>query len=244
MSAEPLRGEVVAHEPKAVEPNAAPTTPMEMLALAVTRGDDIDKLERLMALQERYEAGQARRAFDEAVAQAKAEITPVARNKTGHNSKSYADFAAIAKTVDPVLSRHGLTYRFQTEQGDKIAVTCILSHRDGHSERTTLAGPPDTGGNKNAIQAIGSTLTYLQRYSLVQMLGLAAADDDDGRSTAPDTETISDEQAATLRRLVTDTGTDIGTFLAYAKAECIPDILASKFDGLKESLERKKRAAK
>lgn len=241
MSAEPLAGELVAaEEPRAFTPAVAPTTPMEMVAHAVASGAGIETLERLMNLQERYEAGQARRAFDEAIAEAKAEIGPIGRNKTGHNAKKYADFAAIASAVDPVLSRHGLSYRFQTSQGDRIAVTCILSHRGGHSEQTTLEGPPDTGGSKNAIQAIGSTLTYLQRYSLVQMLGLAAADDDDGKATAKDTEVVSDEQAAILRQLVTDTGTDIETFLKYAGAECIPDILASKFPRLKAELERKK----
>ena len=241
MTAQPLAGELVAQdEPRTFTPAVAPTTPMEMVAHAVANGASIETLERLMNLQERYEASQARRAFDEAVADAKAEIGPIGRNKTGHNAKKYADFAAIASAVDPVLSKHGLSYRFQTAQGDRIAVTCILSHRGGHSEQTTLEGPPDAGGSKNAIQAIGSTLTYLQRYSLVQMLGLAAADDDDARSAAKDTEVVSDEQAAILRQLITDTGTDIGTFLTYAKAECIPDILASKFPRLKAELERKK----
>lgn len=245
MTAQPLAGELVAaEEPRTIQTLGVPSTPMEMVAHAVANGAGIETLERLMALQERWEAGQARRAFDEAVSEAKASIGPVAKNATGHNAKKYADFASIARTVDPILSRVGLSYRFRTEQGDRISVTCILSHKGGHSEETTLTGPADSSGNKNAIQAIGSTLTYLQRYTLVQMLGLAAADDDDARAAAPDTEVITDEQAATLRQLITDTGTDIGTFLAYAKAECIPDILASKFDSLKASLERKKGAAK
>jgi hypothetical protein len=98
-------------------------------------------------------------------------IAPIQRNAKGHNDKRYADFAAIAKVVDPILSRAWPVYRFRTAQGDRISVTCILSHNeDGHSEETTLSGPADASGSKNAIQAIGSTLTYLQRYSLVQML--------------------------------------------------------------------------
>lgn len=163
----------------------SPITPMEMLNTALTRGADVAVLERLMGLQERYEANQARKAFDAAIADAKGEIGPIMRNATGHNEKRYADFAAIARTVDPILAKYGLTYRFRTDQSDKIHVTCILSHKDGHSETTTLAGPSDTSGNKNAIQAIGSTLTYLQRYSLIQMLGLATSNDDDGRAAMP-----------------------------------------------------------
>lgn len=159
-------------------------TPMDMVAQALTSGASIEVLSKLMDLQERWEKTQARKDFDEAIASAKAEIKPVARNKKGHNDKRYADFSAYAREVDPILAEHGLSYRFRTEQDDRIKVTCVLSHRGGHSETNTLAGPADSSGSKNAIQAIGSTLTYLQRYTLTQALGLAASDDDDARSSA------------------------------------------------------------
>jgi hypothetical protein len=67
-----------------------------------------------MALGERWDNTQARKAFDMAIAAAKAEIPVVVKNATGHNSKRYADFAAIARAVDPVISKHGLSYRFRT----------------------------------------------------------------------------------------------------------------------------------
>jgi hypothetical protein len=204
-------------------------TPMDMLNRAVMQGADIEVLEKLMALQERWEKNQARKDFDEAVAAAKAKIKPVARSSEGHNRKKYADFAAIARAVDPVIAEHGLSYRFRTTQDDRIHVTCILSHRSGHSEETTLAGPPDQTGNKNAIQAIGSTLTYLQRYSLVQMLGLAASDDDDdGRAAAHDT-VVTDQQADEIRALLTETKSDLNRFLAWVGAESVSDIPAAKY---------------
>lgn len=154
---------------------------------------DVDKFERLMLMKERVEANAARKAFNAAVAVAKGEIGLIVKNAKGHNDKAYADFAAIASVVDPVLAAHGLTYRFRTQQTDRINVTCILSHSDGHSEETTLAGPPDTSGSKNAIQAIGSTLTYLQRYSLIQSLGLAATKDDDAKSADKSLQSVVDE---------------------------------------------------
>lgn len=162
-------------------------TPMEMLDRAVSNGASIETLEKLMGLQERWEKNNARKAFDEAIAAAKAELPIILKNRTGHNDKKFADFAAIAKAIDPIISKHGLSYRFRTRQDERIHVTCVISHRDGHSEETTLAGPADSTGNKNAIQAIGSTLTYLQRYSLTQALGLAASEDDDGTDNDYDT---------------------------------------------------------
>lgn len=218
---------------------AVAMTPVDMLSLAVERGASIETLEKLMGLRERYEASQARKAFDEAVAEAKAGIQPVLKNREGHNGKRYADFAAIAKAIDPIISQFGLSYRFRTTQTDRISVTCVLSHKDGHSEETTLSGPADTSGSKNAIQAIGSTLTYLQRYTLVQALGLAASEDDDGGKAGVTVETITEEQAMLLRELIEATQSDERGVLTYVRATDIGSIAADKFDGLVAMLKRK-----
>lgn len=216
--------------PERDEPTAlVAVTPMDMLNRAVSSGASLDMVEKLMTLQERWEANQARKAFDEAIAAAKANIPPIERNATGHNNKRYANFAAIAQVVDPILSAHGLSYRFRTTQTDKISVTCILSHKAGHSEETTLAGPADSSGNKNAIQAIGSTLTYLQRYSLVQMLGLAAAADDDGKAAA-NGAAITQEQVETIIELMDSVSADRPKFLKFFQIEKLADLPAKRFD--------------
>jgi hypothetical protein len=228
------------HRPEPTEV-VAPTH-MGMIERAIASGASIEVLTKLMDLQERYEKNQARRAFDEAIASAKAEITPIHKNKEGHNNKRYADFAAIARVVDPIISRHGLSYRFRTTQDDRIHVTCVLSHRSGHSEETTLSGPPDSSGSKNAIQAIGSTLSYLQRYSLNQALGLAASDDDDGKAAGAG-ETITDEQVSQLQSLIVETGTDIPKFCAYMKTDRIENIPSDQFPRAVAMLNKKKAQA-
>lgn len=225
-----------------IEPNqshaASVITPMDMLNRAVESGAGLEMVEKLMSLQDRWETGQARKAFDKAIAAAKAKITPIQRNAKGHNDKRYADFAAIAKVVDPILSEHGLSYRFRTAQTDRISVTCILSHEAGHSEETTLSGPPDASGSKNAIQAIGSTLTYLQRYSLVQMLGLAASNDDDGRAGA-NVAPITQEQADTIREMLEAHGKDRAKFLRWAKVDQIEQIAAEHYDACVNAISAK-----
>jgi hypothetical protein len=207
---------------------ATPMTPMVLLERAIASNSGMDVIEKFMGLQERWEKNQARKEFDAAIAAAKAKIPPIERNAKGHNDKRYADFAAIAAVVDPILSEFGLSYRFRTNQAERIAVTCILSHKAGHSEETTLAGPADQSGNKNAIQAIGSTLTYLQRYSLVQMLGLAAARDDDGRAGAGK-PVITQAQADEIRDALESNGKDRAKFLKWAKVERIEDIPADTY---------------
>jgi hypothetical protein len=219
---------------------AVAMTPVDLLNMAVERGASIESMTKLMDLRERWEAGQARKAFDEAVAAAKAGITPVVKNRAGHNGKRYADFAAIATAVDPIISQFGLSYRFRTTQTDRISVTCVLSHKDGHSEETTLSGPADTTGSKNAIQAIGSTLTYLQRYTLVQALGLAATDDDDGgKAGGANVETITEEQVMLLRELIEATNSNERGVLTHVRATDLSSIAADKYDGLVAMLRRK-----
>lgn len=208
----------------------AAMTPMDMLNHAVSNGAGIDVLEKLMGLQERYEASQARKAFDTAIAKAKAEIPVISKNRKGHNDKRYADFAAFASVVDPIIGRYGISYRFRTTQNDKINVTCILSHEAGHYEETTLSGPADVTGNKNAIQAIGSTLTYLQRYSLTQALGLAASEDDDGKAAADDGGLITVDQVNALREIIEERGGDIAAFCKVGGVEALAEISVKNYD--------------
>lgn len=214
-------------------------TPMDMLDRAVQAGQPIEVLTKLMDLQDRWEKTQARKAFDVAIARAKADIPVIVKTATGHNSKKYADFAGIARVIDPVISRHGLSYRFRTAQADKISVTCVLSHEAGHFEETTLAGPADQTGNKNAIQAIGSTLTYLQRYSLVQALGLAASDDDDGKAGGVGSA-VSEDQATEIRDMLAsiDNKETEARFLKWLKVDRVGDIPAARFDEAMAALKK------
>jgi hypothetical protein len=217
-------------------------TPMDMLDRALATGAGTEVLEKLLALQERWEASQARKAFDAAIAAAKAEIPVITKNRQGHNNKRYADFAALASVVDPIIGQHGLSYRFRTVQNDKINVTCILSHAAGHYEETTLCGPADATGSKNAIQAIGSTLTYLQRYTLTQALGLAASEDDDGKTAgAADAGPITEEQATRVRALIKETQTDEPAFLRWLDVESVEAIPAGQMKRVEDSFAAKKR---
>ncbi|WP_205967530.1 ERF family protein [Aquisalinus luteolus] len=168
----------------------AVVTPMELISRAMENGAGMEQLEKLMELQERWEKGQARKSFDAAMAAARSEIKPIMKGREvdfttakGRTHYKYEDIALIAEQVDPILAEHGLSYRWRTDvSSGNINVTCIVAHRDGYSEETTLPGQPDNSGNKNNIQAMGSTVTYLQRYTLKAALGLAAAPDTDGHA--------------------------------------------------------------
>ena len=211
---------------------ARDVTPLGLLSQALSRGADMATLEKFMDLQERHERNQARKAFDAAIAAAKAEIPVIIKNREvdftstkGRTHYRHEDLAGIARIVDPILGKHGLSYRFKTtaEPNAPVTVTCIVSHRDGHSEENTLAAGRDDTGNKNSIQQIGSTITYLQRYTLKAALGLAAAADDDGKA-ADDLGAISAEQVAELRGLIVRAAPDLPKFLENFGIDDLADL--------------------
>lgn len=225
--------------------SATALTPMDMLDRAVAQGASIETLEKLMGLQERWKAAEAKQAFDEAMASAKAEIPVIFKNRTvdftsakGRTNYKHEDLAGIARQVDPILTKYGLSYRFRTSSlpNEPVTVTCIVSHRSGHSEENTLSAGRDDTGNKNSIQQIGSTITYLQRYTLKAALGLSASTDDDGRAVDA-SGPINMEQAQELRDLIEKVGADSEKFCAVFKVESMTDLPASRFDEAKKRLE-------
>lgn len=226
-------------------------TPMQMLQLAVERGTDVEQMSKLMDLQERWEANEARKAFVVAKAAFSAEAPKLTKNKevAFESKRGGADTSYHHTTLDhaadllsPVLSKHGLTYSWQTEQaeGGVIKVTCVLTHVQGHSERVSLQAGPDQSGNKNNIQAVGSTVTYLQRYTLLAATGMATADmDTDGLGPV---DMISAEQKETLIGLMKKVDADVGKFLKYLGVDAIDQLPAASFDNAITALEAKRKA--
>ena len=219
-------------------------TPMEMLNSAITRGDSLDKLERLMDLNDRWEKAQAKKAFIEAKAAFKASAPVITKDKTNNQYNSrYASIGSVVNAVNEALSKHGLDADWQFDQSNGIRVTCILTHVAGHSESVSLVGTPDTSGAKNPLQQIKSTLTYLKLATFEAVTGIATKEgnrDDDGNASGV-ASFISDEQVEELTALITETKTDIAKFLEIGKVESLSDITTADFGKAKALLEQKKK---
>ena len=159
----------------------ATTSPMQLIEVAINSGADIDKLERLMSLQERWEDNNAKKAFFAAMSKFNAECPTIVKRKKAHNSL-YAPLGDIHAQIKDTLVSCGLSFRFEQDHSIGITVSCLVSHSSGHTEQATMTAPADTSGSKSPIQAIASTVTYLQRYTLCSALGITTADEDmDGR---------------------------------------------------------------
>ena len=213
--------------------------PMVSLIERVVMDPDasIEKLERMLQMRERLQAQQAKQAFDAAIAAAKSAIPPIIKggnvdytNKDGKRTQfQHETLDGIARVVDPILSQNGLSYRFRSDQdGGNVIVTCVVAHRDGYAEETTLRGSPDTSGSKNAYQAVGSAVTYLQRYTLKLALGLSAAKDDDA-TAAQQKDNISADQFRALRDLVEKAKADEAALLKYLGVATLEELPAGKY---------------
>jgi len=211
---------------------------------------NIEVFDRLLAARREEEDRAAERAFNAALSLAKGAAEPVLKkhqvefaSKDPGKSRTkykYEEFADIARVIDPVLSQHGLSYRFDVwQQGDKVFCSTVLSHADGYTKtgkplEGSTAIPP--GSNMNSLQALGSALTYLQRYGLRAALGLAAGRDDDAQSLSASTPLISAEQANELERLIADTGSSTNVMLHLYGVESVAELNVDQAKRLKEVL--------
>jgi hypothetical protein len=148
---------------------------------------DIDKMERLLQMQERIMERNAKAAYAAAFSEMQPELPEIPENGKGHNNASYALWEDINDLIKPVIARHGFGISFQTgRDGPNITVTAILTHREGHGEQTTMILPVDASGSKNAVQAVGSSTSYGKRYTASALLNLTSRhEDDDGKASGP-----------------------------------------------------------
>jgi hypothetical protein len=155
--------------------------PMVVLQQAIERGIDPDALKKLMDLVERHESMEAKKAYDAAMVDLKRDLpTVLDRDKTVSFKSVHYTHTSLAHAVEivtPVLTQHGFSVSWvPSNDAQAVAVTCRLTHRQGHFGESTIKSAPDNSGMKSGPQAIASTITLLERYTLLALLGIATTD--------------------------------------------------------------------
>lgn len=221
--------------------NEAPAmiTPMDLMAQAIEKGG-ADELEKLMLLQERYEANRAQKAFSAALAGFQAAVPPIHKNKQA-DRYTFASFDEIMRIIKPYLATAGLSIRFTTETTGEsvITATCTITHRDGHSEESHFAAPIDPQMRVNQTQKMGSANSYAKRYCLVNALNLSLSDEDDDGAGAG-TMLVSDEEAITLKDMIAEwDNDDITKLFAYLRISDIYELRADRYAAALNAIRRK-----
>lgn len=222
---------------------------------------DLDRMERLFQMRERMVADQSRVAYLRALADLQAEMPTIEKlgviNKNEKNEQGqktggqvamtkYAKWEDVVEGITPWLYKHGfsLSFRIAQPSADRIAVTGVLGHREGHQQETTMALPIDSSGAKNNVQGWGSSVSYAKRYTAFALLNISArGEDDDGKSAGSSAKpTLTEEQAKKITRLVGDTEapTEVGKIiLQQCKVETFADIPADRFEKIERWLKDK-----
>ena len=210
---------------------------MQVIERAAMNPDvDIDKMERLLQMQERILDRNSEMAFNSAMAAAQAEMGPVVRNASNSQTNSqYSTIEAIARSVKPILTKNGFATSFGSDQSPldgHYRVTCCVSHSEGYSRDYHADVPTDATGikgsvNKTNVHAFGSTMTYGRRYLMMLIFDITT-DDDDGNASGAG-QTINEDQYKTLQKLIKDTGTNEDAFLKYYKAANLEQLPMHKY---------------
>lgn len=229
----------------AVRPDSA-----DAMLLAVIKTGNIELATRIIEMRNAERKTNALIAFNNAFADAKADIPVILKNRTvkfesakapnGMVEYDHEDLGGIAEVIDPILSRNGLTYRWELNdlEGGRFEVVCILAHRDGHSECAKASASRDTSGAKNDIQGMSSSHTYLKRATLKAVVGIATGErDDDGRSSGqpaaeeytPPAGSITANQAAEIYAALEEKGASQTAFLQWAKKPRVENIASEHF---------------
>lgn len=207
----------------------------------VLRDDTIptERFREIMAEVRLREEQIAERDYFEALARARNNFGAITQNRTvDFTNKSnqrthykFEDLQEIERAIRQPLADEGISYTWRTEQveGGQVRVTCIM-RRGIHKEETTLQAPRDDSGNKNPIQQVGSTVTFLQRYTLKSAAGLAVAHDDDANGPqAQDAGPITAGQYVALVSLIEQSETDLSKLLKWAKIRELAELPQGRY---------------
>jgi len=174
---------------------------MHPMVVAAMRGGGLDtqSLRELLELQREWQRDNARSSYTRAMVELKNNLPAVLdRDRKVSYGKTNFRFTTLShamEAVTPHLNDYGFSLTWiPTNSEGMIRVTCRLTHVDGHYEETTMSAPPDNSGSKNPIQAIGSTQSYLQRYTALALLGIATKDMPDADDPTEADEDIIDAE--------------------------------------------------
>lgn len=209
---------------------------------------DIDKMERLLNMQERIVARDAEVAFNTAMTAAQSEMTRVSADSVNPQTHSnYASYAQLDRALRPLYTRHGFSLSFgesDAPRPDMVRVTCTVSHIQGHSRVYHADMPADGKGAKGGdvmtkTHAVGAAKQYGMRYLIKGIFNVAVGErDTDGN--ADDEPLVNENQIADLQALITEVGADKARFLKYLKVRELGDIYARNYSAVVKTLEAKR----
>lgn len=111
------------------------------------------------------------------------EVTNIAKDTQGFGYK-YAKLDSVLDMLRPIFNKHGVLIwqDVSSEDGEMVRITTSFIHESGEKKEQILSYPIPSLAKMNSMQNLGSAISYLRRYCLMTMIGIAGTEDDDGKS--------------------------------------------------------------
>lgn len=211
-------------------------SPAEMIMAAVSGQADLDKVEKLLELQERWERNEARKLFSKSFAKAQANILPVVKSKVNPQTKSkYADLSDVIETSMPIYTVEGFSvifYEGDSPHAEHVRVFADVLHSAGHKETYHMDVPLDGKGiqgnaNMTKIHGKASSIAYGRRYLMCMIWNIPTADDDGNKASK--IEFITEKQLSQILDLLASKELTEGNLVKFLNIEKLENLPASDF---------------
>ena len=172
--------------------------------MALDPAIDPARIGALMELQFKAEQRNAEKEFNAAFARLLPTLPKIGKHgliEMGvKGSMKFMRYEDLDRALRPIYTAAGFSLSFNSEPTDKgILLVALLAHSAGHSIASKLQLPPDVGAGRNALQALGSSLSYAKRYLTCNLFNIIAEGEDDD-ATAGDY--ITEKQTMNIEDLM------------------------------------------
>lgn len=168
--------------------------PANLIALALKQKAPVEQLEKLLAMQERWEKTKAEKEFNLAMASFQKECPviekkKIVKNKTGQERYRFAPIGDIIRQVKNLLAKHKFFYNFTKEDSEGfLTAICTATHESGHSKQSSFKVPIGKEDYMSDVQKYGARRTFANRYAFCDVFGITTADADvDGQESGKET---------------------------------------------------------
>jgi hypothetical protein len=205
----------------------------------IDKGTPESLLTRVFEMQERWDKEQQRKLYVADYAKFKADAPPfIAKTKEvkypgkgGEVAYWQSELDEATRVLVPHLSRNNLSHSWiprQDKETGIVYVTCRLSHSAGHCEEVTMFGPPDTSGNKDPLKAVGSTTSYLSRYTFLAITGTAQKGNDHETVSQPAVIYVNEDDQKLLHDMLEQANVEEGLFIEFLQEKIDKEIKTLK----------------
>ena len=214
---------------------------------------EVEKMERLLAMQERILARNSEQAFNFALNACQAAVGRISADATNPQTRSnYATYAKLDRILRPIYTANGFSLSFDEGDSPKpehIRVLCYLSHTTGHTRTYHKDMPADGKGAKGGdvmtkTHASGAAQAYGMRYLLKGIFNIAIGEEDRDGNEPVDRTVITAKQVADLEAMLTEVKADKVAFLRYICADSLETILSKNYGSVVKAIDPKRKKIK